>query len=41
MSDRLGLAIIGLGMASKPHALAIKELSDRIIVRGVWARSQA
>jgi predicted dehydrogenase len=40
MNERIGLAIIGLGMASKPHALAIKDLSDQIDVRGVYARSE-
>ncbi|CTQ52766.1 Putative 4,5-dihydroxyphthalate dehydrogenase [Roseibium album] len=40
MNGRMGLAIIGLGMASKPHALAIKDMSDRIDVRGVFARSE-
>lgn len=39
MSDRIGLAVIGLGMAAKPHALALKELEDLVDVRGVYARS--
>ncbi|MEL6887301.1 MAG: Gfo/Idh/MocA family oxidoreductase [Pseudomonadota bacterium] len=39
MSDRIGLAVVGLGMAAKPHALALKALSDRIDVRGCYARS--
>lgn len=30
MSRRIGVAIIGLGMAVKPHALAIKDLTDRV-----------
>ena len=38
MSDKLGLAVIGCGMASKPHALALKALSDEIAVRGVYGR---
>ncbi|GAB4529830.1 MAG: Gfo/Idh/MocA family oxidoreductase [Roseibium sp.] len=41
MGRRTGLAIIGLGMAAKPHALALQELGDRIDVRGVYARSGA
>ncbi|MCV6585254.1 MAG: Gfo/Idh/MocA family oxidoreductase [Marinibacterium sp.] len=41
MTDRLGLAIVGLGMAAKPHALALQALSDRIEVIGAYARSQA
>ncbi len=39
MSDRVGLAIIGTGMAAKPHALALQELGDLIDIRGVYARS--
>ena len=35
MSDRIGLAVVGLGMAAKPHALALQELADQIDVRGV------
>lgn len=37
----LGLAVIGCGMAAKPHARALQDLSDRIAVRGVFARSEA
>ena len=39
MSRRLGLAVIGVGMAAKPHALALNDLRDQIDVRGVYARS--
>ena len=39
MNKRLGLAVIGVGMASKPHALALNDLRDQIDVRGVYARS--
>lgn len=38
MAERLGLALVGAGMAAKPHAAALKEVSDRIDVRGVFAR---
>ncbi len=38
--SRLGLAVIGCGMAAKPHGGALRELSDRIAVRGVFARSK-
>lgn len=38
---RLGLGVIGAGMAAKPHALALKALEDRIDVRGVWRRDAA
>ncbi len=40
MSERpIRLAVIGLGMASKPHLAALKELSPAIEVAGVYARS--
>ena len=39
MNGRLGLAVIGVGMAAKPHALALNDLRDHIDVRGVYARS--
>lgn len=39
MNDRrLGLGVIGLGMAAAPHARALQDLADRIEVRGVFAR---
>ena len=31
-SKKIGLAIIGTGMAAKPHALALNELKDDINV---------
>lgn len=40
MKDRIGLAVIGTGMAAKPHALALKDLTDQIDVRGVYSRSE-
>ncbi len=40
MAKRLGLAVIGLGMASKPHLLALQDLPERIEVRGVLDRSE-
>ncbi len=39
MTKKLGLAIVGLGMAAKPHALALQALADRIDVIGAFARS--
>ena len=39
MSKRIGLAVVGLGMAAKPHALALQELDDLIDVRGAYALS--
>lgn len=40
MIKRIGLGIVGLGMAAKPHALALLDLADRIDVRGAYARSE-
>ncbi len=40
MNGRFGLAVIGCGMAAKPHALALQALSDVIEVRGVYARNR-
>lgn len=37
----LGLAVIGCGMAAKPHAEALSALRDRVAVQGVWARDPA
>lgn len=39
MNKRVGLAVVGLGMAAKPHALALRELTDLIEVKGVYARN--
>lgn len=39
--NRIGVGIIGLGMASKPHALALKELADRVQVIGGFSPSAA
>ncbi|WIY53023.1 Gfo/Idh/MocA family oxidoreductase [Devosia sp. YIM 151766] len=36
---RLGLGVVGAGMAAKPHAQALDALRDRIDVRGVWRRN--
>jgi len=37
--DRMGLGIVGLGMALKPHALALDELRDRVEVVGAYTPS--
>ncbi len=39
-SKKIGLAIIGTGMAAKPHALALNELRDDIKVVGVFSRNK-
>ena len=36
-----GIGIVGAGMASKPHALALESLADRVAVRGVYRRDRA
>ena len=41
MTDpKLGLAVIGTGMAATPHARALRDLADRIDVRGVYSRTK-
>lgn len=35
-----GIGIVGAGMASKPHALALRALADRVAVRGVYRRDR-
>jgi predicted dehydrogenase len=37
---RRGVAIIGLGMASTPHARSLVDLEGRIEVRAAWSRSE-
>jgi UDP-N-acetyl-2-amino-2-deoxyglucuronate dehydrogenase len=37
---RLGLGILGAGMAAKPHALALQSLADTVSVRGVFRRDR-
>lgn len=39
MSAQIGIGVVGTGMAAKPHALALKDLGDRIDVRGVFSRN--
>jgi predicted dehydrogenase len=36
-----GIGIVGAGMASKPHALALQALAPDVVVRGVYRRDQA
>ncbi|SFV38272.1 Predicted dehydrogenase [Devosia crocina] len=38
---KLGLGVVGAGMAAKPHAQALDALRDHIEVRGVWRRDRA
>lgn len=41
MTDpKLGLAVIGTGMAATPHARALRDLADSIDVRGVYSRTR-
>jgi predicted dehydrogenase len=39
MTDRIGIGMIGLGMAVKPHALALKDLSRQIDFLGGFSRT--
>ena len=41
MTDPIRLAVIGLGMATKPHLLALEELRGRVEVSGVLNRTRA
>lgn len=41
MPDPFRLAVIGLGMATKPHLLALEELRGRVEVSGVFNRTRA
>ncbi len=38
--SRTGVAVIGCGMAAKPHAQALAALADTVDVRGVYARRE-
>lgn len=39
--NRFGIGIVGAGMASRPHALALQSLDDVVEVRGVFRREGA
>ena len=39
MDTKFGVGIVGAGMASTPHILSLKDLSDVIKVRGVYTRT--
>lgn len=41
VQGRLGLGIVGAGMAAKPHALSLQGLTDAIEVVGVYRRDRA
>ncbi|MEM7376039.1 MAG: Gfo/Idh/MocA family oxidoreductase [Pseudomonadota bacterium] len=41
MSERIGIAVIGCGMAAAPHARALRDLAHRAEVIGVHARKPA
>lgn len=40
MVKKFLIGIVGAGMASRPHALALKALADRVEVRGVYRRDE-
>ena len=37
---KIGVGVIGTGMAAKPHALALNDLKDIIEVKGVYSRNK-
>ncbi|WP_306120377.1 MULTISPECIES: Gfo/Idh/MocA family oxidoreductase [unclassified Roseitalea] len=37
-AGRIGIGVVGTGMAAKPHAQALRSLDDCIAVRGVYSR---
>jgi len=39
VSEKIGIGIVGLGMAAAPHARSLIELSDRISVKGAYSRT--
>lgn len=39
-AEKLGLAVIGTGMAATPHARALKDLAGTVEVRGVYSRNK-
>lgn len=41
MSARLGIGIVGLGLAVKPHALALRDLADKVRVVGGYSPTPA
>ena len=38
-SKKLGVGVVGTGMAAKPHALALNDLKDIIDIKGVYSRN--
>lgn len=40
-NGRFGIGLIGTGMGAKPHALALRALSDKVAVLGAWRRNAA
>jgi len=39
-SKKIGVAVIGTGMAAKPHALALNDIKEKINVIGVYSRNK-
>ena len=40
ISKKIGVAVIGTGMAAKPHALALNDIKEKIDVIGVYSRNK-
>ena len=39
-SKKIGVAVVGTGMAAKPHALALNDIKEKINVIGVFSRNK-
>ena len=39
-SKKIGVGVVGTGMAAKPHALALNDLSDIINVKAIYSRNK-
>ena len=40
LSKKIGVGVIGTGMAAKPHALALNDLTDIINVKAIYSRNK-
>ena len=40
LSKKIGVGVIGTGMAAKPHALALNDLTDIINVKAIYSRKK-
>ena len=40
ISKKIGVGVVGTGMAAKPHALALNDLTDIIDVKSIYSRNK-